>query len=404
MNTKAFIPEAESIVKKALDGIVESGFVPGCAVAIGKGGEKAFEVYSGIADKETGRPVQADTCYRMYSMTKILTVAAIMQLWDRGQIRLNDRLSKFIPEYKNQMVAERQLSGAYEMSAAKREIMIFDLLTMTSGIPYDAEGPTGQAVSDIARRAREARENGNEWDTLRLAKEFAGIPLLFHPGTYFQYGLSHDILGAVVEVITGENLYEYLKNNFFEPLGMKDACFEINDNNKNRMAGQYNAAGRACGGISSNIIDSTLNYDNPKFFSGGAGLICTMDDYFKFARMLAKNGTVDGKRYLSRKAVELLRSPKLNERQLLTYNSASENPDNIYRGYNYGFGVRVCEKENLSANANSKGEYGWAGALGTWMLIDPKEDIFLVYVHQRTPVEHEAYVPQLTCAVYSSLE
>ena len=399
-----FIPEAESIIKEALEDIVKSGFVPGCGVMVGYKGEKVFEIYTGIADKETGKAVSADTRYRMYSMTKVFTVSAVMQLWDRGLIRLNDPLSKFIPEYANPVVAVCGMSGNYQLVPAEREIMIYDLLTMTSGIPYDAEGPTGKVIADITARWAADKKEGKDWDTIRVARELAKAPLLFQPGKYFQYGLSHDILGAVIEVITGKNLYEYLKENFFMPLGMDSATFEIDESNRDLMAEVYGASGKPVKGMGSPIIDTSLGYDKPRFFSGGAGLVCTMGDYFKFVRMLAHNGTVDGKRYLSRKAIEMISTPQLNARQMQTYNAADESPNNIYRGYNYGFGVRVCTEPGISANANSKGEYGWAGALGTWMFVDPEEDIFLVYVHQRTPVDHEAYMPQVCRAVYSALK
>jgi CubicO group peptidase (beta-lactamase class C family) len=398
-----FIPEAENRIRNALKGIINSGFVPGNGVIVGRRGEKAFELYEGKSNADRGTDVGPDTIFRMYSMTKILTVASVMQLWDRGIIRLNDKLSDFISEFEDTKVAEHTGPGQYMIRNPEREIRVYDLLTMTSGIPYDSTGPTGEGISYIVERWKNDRKCGDDWDTLKVAREIAKVPLLFDPGKYFQYGLSHDILGAVIEVVTGKNLCEYMKENLFEPLGMKDACFEINDRNRLRIAEEYGIGGKPRTGIDSEIIDC-MKYEDPKFYSGGAGLLGTADDYFRFARMLANNGMVDGIRVLSRKAIEMMRTPQLNTRQLTTYNSYSEDPNNIYRGYNYGFGVRVCTKPGISAVANSLGEYGWAGALGTWVFIDPQEELFAVYVHQKTPVEHEEYVPQIIGAIYSSLE
>ncbi len=398
-----FVSQAGSRIRNALIGIINSGFVPGNGVIVGRGGEKVFELYEGKADVAKGTEMGPDTIFRMYSMTKLLTVASVMQLWDRGIIRLNDKLSDFISEFADTKVAEYIGPGQYTIREPERPIRIYDLLTMTSGIPYDSTGPTGEGIKAVCRRWKENRKNGSDWDTIKLAKEIAGVPLLFDPGKYFQYGLSHDILGAVIESVTGKNLYEYMKGNIFDPLGMKDACFEINESNRPRIAEEYGSGGNPRTGIDSEIIDC-MKFEDPVFFSGGAGLLCTTEDYFRFARMLANNGTVDGLRILSRKAIDMIRTPQLNKRQLSTYNSSSEDPNNIYRGYNYGLGVRVCTEPGISSVTNSMGEYGWDGALGTWVCIDSKEDLFVVYVHQRTPVEHEEYVPQIIDAIYSSLE
>lgn len=391
-----FVLEAPAIVKRALDKIVSDGIVPGCGIMVGYKGERAFEAYSGYADEKKRLPSSSRVYYRMYSMTKVLTVACIMQLWDRGLLRLNDEVSKFIPEFKNMTVWD----GEKEVPA-NREITIYDLLTMTSGIAYESDGYVGQVFNRTVKEWLSDREKGEEWDTLKVARKIAAIPLLFQPGEQFLYGLSHDVLGAVIEVITGKNLCEYMTENLFIPLGMKEASFEINDKNRDFMAevsGQIVPKDEAGGML------GCLSFEKPKFFSGGAGLICTLEDYFRFTRMLALGGTVDGKRILSRKAIEMLSTPQLNERQSATFHSADDSPLNIYRGYSYGLGVRVCVKPNISPDANSRGEYGWAGMLGTWMFVDPEEDIFMVYVHQHFPTEHERYMPQVTNAVYAALK
>lgn len=396
MNFNGFTDSLGIHVKSALRRIVENKVAPGCGIMIGKGGKLCYEGYEGFADKERQIPVDKNTLYKMYSATKLVTVVAALQLWEKSAFSMLDPLSKFIPEYSNMLIQDEN-----GIRQAQNPILIKHLFTMTAGLSYDDEYGNYKA---LAEKWLNAKARGEKWDTVRVAREIARMPLAFEPGTHYRYSFCIDILGALIEIWSGKTFAKYCKENIFTPLGMNNTSFDLQDLDRQRLAVAYTPASgglKVASGINNIPIDASLDFEEVSFFSGGAGLISTLEDFFKFARMLSLGGSYGNIRILGRKTVEYMHTPQLNETQLADF----RNGEHCCFGnsYSYGLGVRVLVNNHTAANP-SVGEWGWSGALGVWVQIDPKEDLFYVYVQQRTPADHDLYIPFLDAAIYSSLE
>ena len=394
MSGTGMCPERLGAVDRLLSGWVERGELPCVQALVMRHGEEAFSASYGMADMEKGAPLRDNSIFRIFSMSKVFTSACMMQLHERGLYKMHDPLSKFIPEYKDVKVGTLTPLGDIEMVAPKRPIEIRDLFTMTSGIPY----PGGNTVSDLVLREldaqREADEKaGRSWDTQRIVREFARAPLCFHPGEHWRYGFSIDVLGALVEVLSGMKLGEYMQRNIFEPLELEDTGFWVSGEKAQRLVTMYEVdeAGRF-----TPVDDFAEQTQAPAFESGGGGLLSTARDVATFARMLLGNGELNGRRLLSRKSVELMRTNHLTPEQLVDYNWETQ------RGYGYGLAVRVMMNPE-KAGYGSVGEYAWDGMAGTWFSIDPSEDMVSVLMVQTNPGRHYRFVPLYAQAVYGSI-
>ena len=396
MNFNGFSDCLGQNMKSAMKRIIENGVATGCGIMIGRGGKLCYEGYEGFADKERGILTSRDTVYRMYSTTKLVTVVAALQLWEKSAFSMLDPVCKFIPEFADMMIQDEE-----GIRKAENPILIKHLFTMTAGLSYDDEYGNYRALAD---KWLNAKANGENWDTLKVAKEIAKLPLAFEPGTRYRYSFCLDILGALIEIWSGERFDVYCKENIFIPLGMNNTSFDLKDLKRENLAQVYTPCEKGLkptSGINSPAIDAGLDFENVEFFSGGAGLLSTLDDYYKFARMLSLGGSYDGVRILGSRTVKYMSTPQLNDTQLKDFRLG----DHCCFGnaYSYGLGVRVLV-DNHTATYAPIGEWGWSGALGTWLQIDPEEDLFYIYVHQRTPADHDLYIPFIDAAIYSSLE
>ncbi len=398
MNFNGFNENLGTRVKTAMRKIIAENQCTGNGIMIGRGQNLCYEGYEGFCDREKTAPIKFDTVYRMYSNTKVVTAAAAMQLWEKNCFSMSDPLYKFIPEYRHMKVVDE--SG--RITDAQNPILIKHLFTMTSGLSYD----DGHGYYDaLAAKWRTARGNCDYWDTLRGIRELAACPLIFEPGSHYQYGLSFDVLGALIEIWSGMKFADYCKEYIFKPLGMNSTGFGYKDIDITKLACAYtkdeNGILSPADGLDCPIIDVSVDYQNPTFASGGAGLLSTIGDYFKFARALALGGEADGVRILGKKTVEYLHTPLLNDIQQKDF--AAGDPCCFGESFSYGLGMRVLVKPHTETYS-SIGEWGWSGAMGTWLHIDPKENMYYVYVHQKTPAEHIGYIPYLNAAIYSSME
>lgn len=390
--------ELDQLATAAMQKIIDDGIVPGNALMIGQNGKKIYEKYLGYENIEKSRPISENTLYRMYSLTKVVTVVAALQLWEQNSFSMDDPLSKYIPEYLKMRVVEK--SG--ELRSAAVDITVRHLLTMTSGLGYD--DPAGR-YRDFADSFHAARKNGISWDTVRVAREMAKLPLLFDPGTRFCYGFSYDVLGALVEIISGQTLATYCKNHIFAPLHMQDSGFSLDTKNHCCLAEGCcleNGKLMEYHGIDVPLVE-LMRFDNPKYLSGGAGLLSTLKDYFTFTQMLACGGSLNGVQILKESTVKMMHTPQLNTEQRNSYNDPAEDPCSFGKAYTYGYGVRVLTGTQPNCVA-SIGEWGWSGALGTWMAIDPTKNLFFVYAHQNMSPEHSSFVPDLMRAIYEGIE
>lgn len=333
-----------SKVKELMDHAVNVHHVPGSDILVTYQGETVYRYQNGTCDDKRCIPMKGNEFYFLYSATKVITVTAVLQLLEQGKIHLEDPLANYIPEY-----ARMNVKTEREIEKCKTPILLKHLFTMTSGLDYNLN-------SDSIQRQK---AKNPESSTLEMVKAFAGEPLNFEPGTHFLYGLSHDVLAAVVEIVSGMSFGEYLKKNIFDVCGMKNTTFRIDDEIRSRMCSQFAYDEQE-------DTAKLLEKQNPfvltsAYESGGAGLISCVEDYGKFVTELA-----NGNRLLKKETIDLMRQNHLGEQARKEFGKP---------GYTYGLGVRT-DVDGLGA---AKGEFGWDGAAGAYALIDPDAHIAIFY-------------------------
>ncbi|KRF02303.1 serine hydrolase [Paenibacillus sp. Soil766] len=369
--------------------IMEKG-PAGCACTVVQRGEVIYKETLGYADLETKKAITPDTIYRIYSMTKVITCLAALMLYEKGLYLLNDPLEEYLPEFKNQQTF-RDNNGTKSISPATGPILIKDLFTMTSGLTYPGDG------TETERHTRTMLENAKRetMDMRALSNELASVPLEFDPGTRWKYGFSHDVLAALIAVLTGQTFGAFLQKEIFDPLGMTDTSFRISEDKRDRLCTIYD---RPEGGALTPNTKTDANYQpGSRYESGGAGLLSTIGDYSRFAQLLAKGGEHEGVRLLSPKTVQLMATNHLSPQQLKDFNWQQ------MRGYGYGLGVRVMIDPAAGGNNGSIGEFGWAGLAGSYLLIDPKEELSVVYMQQLLPSQEPFIHPRLRAVIYGAL-
>ncbi len=358
-------------VDELIGGDLEKGAFVGANAAVFRGGECLYSGSFGMADRERGIPMQPDTIFRIYSMTKPVTAVAVMQLVECGILEPQQKLSDFLPEFAAPLVYEADGTTR----PARREITIQHLLNMQSGLTYaDTCTPTQRAVSALFREMDDLRTAGEPMDTMTFCRRIAQIPLKFDPGEQWDYGVSADILGGVIQAATGMDYREYLRKNIFEPLGMNDTDFYVPAEKQSRFAAAYTC-------IEGELVRDEKSHfalgdfrSLPAFVSGGAGLCSTITDYARFANTLAGGGTSpDGVCILSPRSVEYIRTPQVSNSAL-----AWKGWDSL-KGYDYGSLVRVLVNQRDFGTIAPLGEFGWDGWTGTYFTIDPFEKLTIFF-------------------------
>ena len=350
---------------------VEYG-VHGLDCKIMKAHEPVFRLMTGHNDYELTVPVSENDLYEVYSCTKIITMTAVMQLVEQGKIGLFDELDKYLPEFSEMVVATDFPIGEWPVKwptlesslvPAKNKILIHDLMSMTAGLSYDV---ASEAIQE------KKRETGNKAGTREMVSAIARMPLIFEPGTRYSYALGHDVLAAVVEVVSGMPFSQYLKDNIFDPLCINDMYFKVPENEADRISAQY-MQDMQTGEITphpGNIFCLSDNYE-----SGGAGLTCSVDSYSMVLDALANDGVGGtGAEILKPESIRTMSKNWLTDQQLEDFRKSGK------VGYGYGLGVRT-----LIDGASSKGpvgEFGWDGAAGAYALIDPINHISIFYAHE----------------------
>jgi CubicO group peptidase (beta-lactamase class C family) len=357
-----------------LDSFYKEKNIPGLGCAAYYRGEGVYEHYAGFSDVENGVPFGADTLFRLYSTTKVITAAAALQLVEKGRCKLGDPLYEYIGEYRNMTVRENGPDGKEIIRPAKNPLTIEHLLSMQGGVV----NPSG-AIVDRALAAA-----GGRGSTLAVVRAAAAEPLAFEPGTRFKYSWCMDVLGGLVEVLSGKTLGAYLQENIFEPLGMKDTAFEPGPEDSRRMAKDYVRFNAETGKAERIECPFRLKL-GPDYESGGGGLWSTVRDYILFAEALCNGGAgPNGARILKRETIENMRANRQFGQAALDFTAFGGTSK---AGYGYGLGVRTLvdrEKNNaLSAN----GEFGWDGACGCYAVIDPETRTALFYAQQEAGSE-----------------
>ena len=350
--------------------------IAGAVTLVVRHGKVAWFKAQGMADREAAKPMPADAMFRICSMTKPITSVAVMMLYEDGKFLLDDPVSKYLPEFKNAKVLVKPASGATYTIPAAKEITIRDLLRHTSGITYQWNDDLGAMYEKADVASGLLQYDGTIGDSV---KHLAALPLLFNPGDRFEYSLGVDVLGRLIEVVSGKPLDEFFRTRIFEPIGMKDSYFFPPDNKLNRLATAYTYYPEK--GLNrfpdTPIREGNFVYsaDYPsrgpkKLFSGGAGLVSTAMDYARFCQMMLDDGKVGNTRLLSRKSVELMTHDQLGK-------------ISADMGFGLGFGVDGV-KAPLS-ELGSAGSYNWGGFFYTGFSIDPKEQMIVVFMAQLHP-------------------
>lgn len=386
------------MLKERMDRLLETFIAAGtigCSCSVVRRGETLYEGCFGTMNRETGRPVDIDTVFRMYSMTKVVTCTAAMMLFDRGLFQLSDPVSKFLPEFAEPTVATVNGFSGVDKVRAARPMRVRDLFSMTTGLPYGNDlSESGRGVQKCFERTHRKVSKGGTVTLREWAGQLAKVPLAFEPGTSWLYGVSHDILAAFVEVVAGKPYEQFLKDELFAPLGMGSTSFRFADIDMDRLCRMYRKT------ETPDWTDGSGNdiwYESDRFPAfGGAGLLSTLGDYQRFAQMLACGGTLDGRKYIGRNTIDLMRTNQLTPDELKAHGGDRS-------GFGYGLGVYTAMNRATGGFTTSPGEFGWAGMAGTSVLIDPDEGISLVYMQQQLPNDEGTQKPALRAVLYGAL-
>jgi CubicO group peptidase (beta-lactamase class C family) len=342
---------------------IERGRVPGAVALVARRGRLACFESFGRRDPAQAEPMAKDSIFRIYSMTKPIVSVAAMMLWEEGRFLLNDPIGKFLPELGERKVA--LVRGAEtELVDAERPITIQDLLRHTSGLTYEFRG-SGPVHKMYTAERIYSRNQSNADQVASLGK----LPLLHQPGTKWEYSRSTDVLGRLIEVLSGLTLGEYLQRRLFAPLGMIDTAFYVPVQEHGRLAEAFAKDPDTGAGVQ--LINV---HDAPKFESGGGGLVSTAGDYARFLQMMLNRGKMDGMRFLSRKTIELMTADHLGP--------MTGAPDLLLPGYGFGLGVAVRLEPGIAHVPGSVGQYFWGGLAGTTFWVDPAEELFAIMLIQ----------------------
>lgn len=386
--------ERLNLIQSQLDEAVNSKIVAGCSCLVLRKGAELGYYETGLRDIENELPITRDTIYRMFSMTKPITSIAVMQLMERGMICLGDPVSKYLPGFKNQRCYK---DG--KITRVTEEVTIKNLLDMTSGLCYPGENYEAEKITgEFIKEASEKLHKG-ETSTVELMNELGKLPLAFEPGDKWNYGLSADVLGAIVEIVSGMKYSEYLQKNIFDPLEMFDTGFYVPEDKQHRLARAYNSDGVDFKEYTGeNLLIQSRMEEMPRFESGGAGLSSTIDDYSKVCQMLLNNGEYKGNRILHPETIRFMTMGSLNEQQRSCIGSW-----NYLNGYTYGNLLRILKYPGEAVSVGVEGEFGWDGWLGVYVSIIPEYDMTILYMQQKPDTGTTDVVNKLRNVIFSSI-
>lgn len=388
-------PNITNQLKKTLKASIDNKEIAGANFMVIKDGNEVFYHEDGLADMESKRPVARDSIFRLYSMTKPITATSVMMLLERGEIDLFDPVSHYIPGFKNQWVENKG-----ELVPVSREVNIHDLLNMTSGLVYGGTDKAGRHTEALFQEMTERLHDENPISTLEFANRLGQGPLSFEPGSYWQYGTSADILGAVVEAVSGMRYGDFLNKEIFEPLEMRDTSFWLPEDKRNRLVKTYQDDGE--GGLML-YADNHLGIDHqmdrePAFESGGAGLASTIDDAAKFTTMLMNQGSLNGVGLLKPRTVQYMTSASLTDWQQKGFDTWHS-----LRGHSYGNQMRIMTDTGKAGIIGGQGEYGWDGWLGAYFCNSPQDRMTILFMIQKKDAGTMAITRKLRNIVFSTL-
>lgn len=376
---------------------IDTGRLPCGLVLVARRGEVAHFSAFGMADVERKKKLSEDTIFRIYSMTKPITSIAFMMLVEQGLVALDEPVHKYIPAWKDLGVFQGGFMQTFRTKRPDRPMLIIDLLRHTSGLTYGFQESTNV---DAAYRKLKIGEIEKSGTMESMVENLAKLPLEFSPGTAWNYSVSTDILGYLVEKISGQKFEEYLRSKIFKPLGMADTDFHVHPGKEARFAACYIPAK---GGMELQDDPVKSPYlQPPSFVSGGGGLVSTASDYLRFCRMLINGGSLDGVQIVSPKTIELMTMNHLPDGKDLPALSRSLFSEVTYNGVGFGLGFAVTMTPATTMIPGSIGEYSWGGAASTSFWIDPKEDLITIFMTQLIPSSTYPIRRELRTMVYSA--
>jgi CubicO group peptidase (beta-lactamase class C family) len=379
---------------------IDAGKLAGTLTLVARQRKVAYCEAQGHLEIERRRPVTPDSVFRIYSMTKPITSVGLMMLYEQGRLQLDDPVHRFIPSWRDLRVFVGGNHPVWKTAPVERPMTVRDLLSHTSGLTY---GFMERTNVDAAYRKLAVGDRTRPGYTLRdMVETLAELPLEFSPGTRWNYSVSTDVVGHLIEVISGQRLDAYLREHVLQPLGMVDTGFVIGDEQRARFAANYER--QADGSLK--LLDDPASsvYRQASLFSGGGGLVSTARDYFRFTSMLLNKGELDGIRLLGRKTVELMTMNHLPDNQdLTTLAQAGMFTETAYAGVGFGLGFSVMQSPARAQISGTPGEFAWGGAASTAFWIDPVEDLIVIFMTQLMPSSSYPLRRELRTLAYSAL-
>jgi CubicO group peptidase (beta-lactamase class C family) len=379
---------------------VDDGRLAGWQLVVTRRGEVAHASTYGLADREGGAPVEPDTLWRIFSMTKPITSVAALMLWEEGLLQLTDEVSRFIPAFADVRVYDRGSALQPYTVPATEPVRIWHLLTHTAGLTY---GFLQTSVVDAIYRAHGYDVHPPDGVDLAAACDtWAGLPLLYQPGARWGYSVATDVLGRVIEIVAGQRLDEFFTRRIFEPLGMVDTRWWVDAPDAGRLAALYLPNARTGRAVRSEPLTRRA-LTPPDLLAGGGGLISTAADYHRFTQMLLRRGEFGGVRLLGSRTVPFMTRNHLPGGRDLGELSTGGFAETTFDGVGFGLGVAVVQDPVPARLPNSAGEYYWGGAASTVFWVDPLEQITALFFTQLLPSSTHPIRPQLRQLVYSAL-
>lgn len=380
---------------------LDTGRFPGMSVLVARGGKIAHVSHQGYDD---------DAIFRIYSMSKPVTSIALMQLYEQGRIKLSDPVSDYLPSWADLRVFEDGSPANYSTTFPEREMIVRDLLTHTSGLTY---AWMGRHPVDALYRKSNIGGVVPGTTLADMCNSLAEVPLLFSPGTQWSYSVATDVCGHLVELVSGQPLDEYFDEHIFQPLGMVDTGFWVDDARGDRLVANYAHPELSPFGVPKDatgqmaMIDdggaSSPNRTKPTFFSGGGGLTSTIADYHRFTQMLIGGGALDGNRVIGRKTLEYAASNHLPNGVDLAAMGQQVFSETTYEGIGFGLGFSVVLRPTDAQTIGSAGEFAWGGAASTMFWVDPVEDLTVVAMTQLMPSSAYPIRQEMKALVYGAL-
>lgn len=372
-------------ITQALESSVDQGHVAGAIGVVARKGKIAYWENVGMADREAGTAMADDTIFRIYSMTKPIVSVALMILYEEGRFSLKDEVKQHIPE-----LGGLKVWAAGKEVAPDREMTVQDLMRHTSGMTYGLFGDS--RVDKMYNDAGVLSENES---VAQFVEKLSKLPLKHQPGTQWDYSVSVDVQGRLIEVLSGNDLATYMRERVFEPLDMRDTAFRMTEEKSGRFAQAYEKTEDENGIEPANDGRTKRYYEKTQWYSGGGGLVSTTRDYLRFCQMLLNGGILDGTRVLSRKTVELMTIDHVSE--------IARASSILAAGYGFGLNFAVHVDPTKSGLNGSVGEYNWGGLAGTSFWIDPAEELIGIYMIQMMPPRYANGAGQFKRLVYQSI-